>query len=85
MILTYKFLTNIFYPFFVLFTYLRKIKKKEDPIRFKEKIFTNTDISIYIFFSVLLWPIIPTGSFFSSWIASTLFLPMGFLIYNKIK
>lgn len=42
MILTYKFLTNIFYPFFVLFTYLRKIKKKEDPIRFKEKIFTSS-------------------------------------------
>ena len=42
MILTYKFLKNIFYPFFVLFTYLRKIKKKEDPKRFKEKIFTSS-------------------------------------------
>ena len=41
MILIYKFLTNIFYPFFILFTFFRKIKKKEDPIRYKEKIFPS--------------------------------------------
>ena len=72
----------LFFYFFIIKNICFYLYKK---ILFKEKIFTNTDISIYIFFSVLLWPVIPTGSFFSSWIASTLFLPMGFLIYNKIK
>ena len=38
MILIYRLLTNIFYPFFILFTYFRKIKK-EDPLRYREKIF----------------------------------------------
>ena len=42
MISIYKFLTNIFYPFFVLFTFFRKIKKKEDSLRYKEKIFTSS-------------------------------------------
>ena len=42
MILIYKFLTNISYPFFVLFTFFRKIKKKEDPSRYKEKIYASS-------------------------------------------
>ncbi len=42
MILIYKFLSDIFYPFFVIFTFFRKIKKKEDPLRYKEKIFTSS-------------------------------------------
>ena len=42
MILIYKFLTNFLYPFFILFTFYRKIKKKEDPIRYKEKIFASS-------------------------------------------
>tara|TARA_B100001121_G_scaffold310618_1_gene343209 strand:+ start:2658 stop:3941 length:1284 start_codon:yes stop_codon:yes gene_type:complete len=42
MISIYKFLTNAFYPFFILFTFLRKLKKKEDSFRYKEKIFTSS-------------------------------------------
>ena len=42
MIFTYKFFTNIFYPFLILFTFFRKIKKKEDPIRYKEKVFASS-------------------------------------------
>ena len=42
MILIYKFFTNIFYPFLILFTFLRKIKKKEDPVRYKEKVFASS-------------------------------------------
>ena len=41
MILIYRLLTNIFYPFFILFTYFRKMKKKEDPLRYREKIFSS--------------------------------------------
>ena len=38
MIVLYKFLTIIFYPLFLIFIFLRKIFKKEDPLRYKEKI-----------------------------------------------
>ena len=41
MIITYKVLTTILYPFLFLFLFVRKIIKKEDPIRYKEKILTN--------------------------------------------
>ena len=42
MILIYRFLTLILYPFLILFSYYRVIKSKEDPKRFKEKIFINS-------------------------------------------
>ena len=38
MIFAYRVLTAILYPFLFLFVYFRKILKKEDPIRYKEKI-----------------------------------------------
>ena len=39
MIFLYRILTNLLYPILVLLIYLRKLNKKEDPIRYKEKIF----------------------------------------------
>ena len=41
MILLYRILSNLFYPILVIFIYLRKIFKKEDPLRFKEKIYVS--------------------------------------------
>ena len=41
MILFYRVLTTLLYPFLFLFVYLRKILKKEDPRRFKEKILVS--------------------------------------------
>tara|TARA_Y100001960_G_C14477435_1_gene730096 strand:+ start:624 stop:857 length:234 start_codon:yes stop_codon:yes gene_type:complete len=34
----YKFLTYLFYPFAPIYLYLRKLKKKEDPKRYIEKL-----------------------------------------------
>ena len=39
MLFFYKILTNILYPFLILFIYFRKFNKKEHPKRFKEKIY----------------------------------------------
>ena len=39
MIIIYRILTYILYPFLILLTYLRKLIKKEHSIRYKEKIF----------------------------------------------
>ena len=41
MIFFYRVLTTLLYPFLFLFVYLRKILKKEDPKRFKEKILVS--------------------------------------------
>ncbi len=41
MILTYRVLTTLLYPLFCLLIYLRKILKKEDQKRFKEKIYVS--------------------------------------------
>lgn len=38
MIHAYRVLSNLLYPIFVIFVYFRKLIKKEDPVRFKEKI-----------------------------------------------
>lgn len=42
MLLIYRIITNIFYPFLIILVYFRKIIGKEDVIRFKEKIFTSS-------------------------------------------
>ena len=41
MVFLYKILTNILYPFFIIYIYFRKFVKKEHPQRFKEKIFSS--------------------------------------------
>ena len=42
MILLYRIITNILYPFFIALIYFRTIIKKEDTKRFKEKIFKSS-------------------------------------------
>jgi 3-deoxy-D-manno-octulosonic-acid transferase len=41
MILAYRVLTTLLYPFLFLFIYYRKIFNKEDPVRYKEKILVS--------------------------------------------
>ncbi len=55
MFFLYRVLTNILYPFLIIFTYLRVLKKKEDPVRFKEKIFSSHFNVIKNVNSKLLW------------------------------
>ena len=42
MLLLYKILTTILYPFLILFIFFRKLKKKEHSLRYKEKIFSSS-------------------------------------------
>ena len=41
MLYLYKIITTILYPFLIIFIFIRKIKKKKHPTRFKEKIFPS--------------------------------------------
>ena len=55
MFLWYKFFTYLFYPLAPLYLYFRKLRKKEHPIRFKEKlskINTSRDSGFLIWFHV---------------------------------
>ena len=42
MLYLYKIITNILYPFLIIFIFVRKLKKKEHSERFKEKIFRSS-------------------------------------------
>ena len=71
-------LISFFYIYYVIINYLIKILKNN--INFKNKIYFYAPIAVYLF------PFIPTGSFFNSWVNIMVYLPMGFLlkeIYSK--
>ena len=55
MVLIYKLLSNLLYPIIVVIIYIRKILKKEDPFRYKEKIFYNHFKVERITGSKLIW------------------------------
>ena len=55
MILTYRILTTIIYPLLFIFLYYRKLLNKEDPKRYKEKIFTSYFNPIKKNGSLLIW------------------------------
>ena len=42
MLFTYRFLTFLLFPAFIILIYLRKFIKKEDKIRYKEKILSSS-------------------------------------------
>jgi O-antigen ligase len=71
-------LIAFFYIYYVIINYLIKILKNN--INFKNNIYFYVPIAVYLF------PFIPTGSFFNSWVNIIVYLPMGFLlkeIYSK--
>ena len=55
MILLYRVLTLILYPLLLVFIYFRKFLKKEDPLRFKEKILSSYFNSNRKVSSKLIW------------------------------
>ena len=47
----------------------------------KKFILRNEEIFLLIAFTITLWPLAPTLSFFTSWINAIYYLPLGFYIY----
>ena len=54
MILAYRVISNILYPFLILFIYLRLFLNKEHPTRFKEK-FLSSNFNINKTEKKLIW------------------------------
>ena len=78
----FNFIIIIFFYFIILKKLFIQFLNK---FFFKREYLENKQIYTLLFFAVLLWPIVPSGSFFTSWIASTLFLPIAYLSkeFNK--
>ncbi|MFL2889806.1 MAG: 3-deoxy-D-manno-octulosonic acid transferase [Pelagibacteraceae bacterium] len=55
MFFLYSNLTKLFFPFLIILVTLRKYLGKEDPERFKEKIFSNSNKKIKNFKKELIW------------------------------
>jgi O-antigen ligase len=67
-----------FYIYYVIISRLIKILKKN--LNFDNKVLFYVPLAVYLF------PLIPTGNFFNSWVNIIVYLPMGFLlkeIYQK--
>ena len=47
------------------------------------KLYANSIISINIGIFINLWPITPTGSFYSNWNSIIFYLPFGVLLFLK--
>jgi O-antigen ligase len=73
------------FSFLVIFyTYLIFIYFKFIFFKLKEKkiIFNNSQICLLLGFIINLFPLSQTGNFFNNWICITIFLPLGFFIYE---
>ena len=57
--------------------YLRLFRKK--------LILNNFQICLISFYLMILWPLIPTGSFFNNYLSIIYYIPLGFLIWSKIN
>ena len=55
MILIYRVITTLIYPILIIFIYIRRIINKEDPKRYKEKIFISHFRPINKNKSKLIW------------------------------
>ncbi len=51
----YRFITNLFYPIFIILIFFRKLMNKEDKVRYKEKIFPSYFSSDTIIKKKLIW------------------------------
>jgi len=67
-------LIAFFYIYSLLIIGLLKIRKKNKT--FENRIYFYVPIAVYLF------PLMPTGSFFNSWVNIFIYLPMGFLLYE---
>ena len=54
-------------------------------IFYKKIIFSNFQISLIIFFVIIIWPIAPYGNFFNNWLSAISYLPAGILLWSFQK
>ncbi len=49
----------------------------------KEFKYSNFQISLFAFYVMILWPIVPTGNFFNNYLSIIYYIPLGLLIWSN--
>ena len=49
----------------------------------KKSLINNFQICLISFYFMILWPLIPTGSFFNNYLSIIYYIPLGFIIWSK--
>ena len=65
-----------------LLTYL-SLKYLFNKIFKKKFIFNNFQICLFSFYAMILWPIVPSGSFFNNYLSIIYYIPLGLLIWSN--
>jgi len=77
-------------PVFLLFLYLlillvRQALRVWFPKNTISIPFSDAQVCLVLALLITLWPLIPTGSFFTNWLGGIYFLPIGFLLSKTIS
>ena len=74
------------FPVILCFLYIifSTIKQGLFSILNKEVPFSDVQICLLLCLLITLWPLVPTGNFFSNWLSVIYYLPVGFLL-SKLK
>ena len=74
------------FPVILCFLYIifSTIKQGLYLILNKEAPFSDVQICLLLCLLISLWPLVPTGNFFSNWLSVIYYLPVGFLL-SKLK
>lgn len=70
-VLTLLFLTFLSFKYF----FIRIFKKKF--------IFNNFQVCLFSFYVMILWPIVPSGSFFNNYLSIIYYIPLGLLMWSN--
>ena len=49
----------------------------------KEFKYSNFQVSLFAFYVMILWPIVPTGNFFNNYLSIIYYIPLGLLIWSN--
>jgi len=73
-----------FLQIFSLFLVISYYSLKHLYLKFKKNfyLFSDFQLSLISAMIITLWPIIPTGSFFTNWLNIVYYLPIGILLYS---
>ena len=73
-----------FLQIFIVFLFLIYYSFKHLYLKLKKKLYLFNDFQLSLLSAAIisLWPLVPTGNFFTNWLCVIYFLPLGFLLYS---
>ena len=68
-----------------LFLFYLSLKHLYLKFRYRYYLFTDFQLSLLSALIITLWPVIPTGNFFTNWLSIVYYFPVGFILYSFQK